>query len=155
MLYVYIYIFSFLESGHGALVYLNLSCFPLYNSRCVSLTIQGQKPAARQNRMAGDRGEHRVLGCRVEGTTRKVHIRANIELLILHLQDKSNAIANCCVFSVDKIFPSSTQTSSQEEAIKMRKMLPNFFKPEALQRYIGIMDTIAHQHFAADWDNKV
>ncbi|KAL7175566.1 hypothetical protein ACSBR2_029212 [Camellia fascicularis] len=56
--------------------------------------------------------------------------------------------------SVDKIFPSSTQTSSKEEAIKMRKMLPNFFKPEALQRYIGIMDTIAHQHFAADWDNK-
>ncbi|CAL5418143.1 unnamed protein product [Camellia sinensis] len=56
--------------------------------------------------------------------------------------------------SFDKIFPSSTQTSSKEEAIKMRKMLPNFFKPEALQRYIGIMDTIAHQHFAADWDNK-
>ncbi|GMP81053.1 hypothetical protein CsSME_00035901 [Camellia sinensis var. sinensis] len=56
--------------------------------------------------------------------------------------------------SVDKIFPSSTQTSSKEEAIKMRKMLPNFFKPEALQRYIGIMDTIAHQHFAADWENK-
>ncbi|CAL5358683.1 unnamed protein product [Camellia sinensis] len=56
--------------------------------------------------------------------------------------------------SVDNIFPSSSQTSSKEEAIKMRKMLPNFFKPEALQRYIGIMDTIAQQHFAADWENK-
>ncbi|KAH7849773.1 hypothetical protein Vadar_022766 [Vaccinium darrowii] len=56
--------------------------------------------------------------------------------------------------SVDKIFPSSNQTSSKEEAIKMRKMLPNFFKPEALQRYIGIMDTIAQRHFAAEWENK-
>ncbi|KAG5564845.1 hypothetical protein RHGRI_000891 [Rhododendron griersonianum] len=56
--------------------------------------------------------------------------------------------------SVDKIFPSSNQTSSKEEAIKMRKMLPNFFKPEALQRYIGIMDTIARHHFSAEWENK-
>ncbi|KAI8002092.1 Beta-amyrin 28-monooxygenase [Camellia lanceoleosa] len=56
--------------------------------------------------------------------------------------------------SVDKIFPSSTQTSSKEEAMKMRKMLPNFFKLEALKRYIGIMDTFPHQHFAADWENK-
>ncbi|KAI7988523.1 Beta-amyrin 28-monooxygenase [Camellia lanceoleosa] len=57
--------------------------------------------------------------------------------------------------SVDKIFLSSSQTLSKEEAIKMRKMLPNFFKPEALQQYIGIMDTIAQQHFAANWENKV
>ncbi|XP_047314250.1 beta-amyrin 28-monooxygenase-like [Impatiens glandulifera] len=53
--------------------------------------------------------------------------------------------------SVDKIFPSSNQTSSMEEAIKMRKMLPNFFKPEALQRYIGMMDIIARRHFDSDW----
>ncbi|KAK9281741.1 hypothetical protein L1049_004646 [Liquidambar formosana] len=56
--------------------------------------------------------------------------------------------------SVDKIFPSSLQTSSKEESIKMRKLLPNFLKPEALQRYIGIMDTIAQRHFEAGWDGK-
>ncbi|GAA0139439.1 hypothetical protein LIER_00979 [Lithospermum erythrorhizon] len=56
--------------------------------------------------------------------------------------------------SVDKVFPSSTQTSSKEEAIKMRKMLPYFFKPEALQRYIGIMDSIAQRHFSSEWENK-
>lgn len=56
--------------------------------------------------------------------------------------------------SVDKVFPSSTQTSSKEEAKKMRKMLPNFLKPEALQGYIGIMDSIAQRHFATDWENK-
>ncbi|XP_030468239.1 beta-amyrin 28-monooxygenase-like [Syzygium oleosum] len=56
--------------------------------------------------------------------------------------------------SVNKVFPSSTQTSSKEEAKKMRKMLPNFFKPEALQRYIGIMDTIARRHFAMGWEGK-
>ncbi|XWS16590.1 hypothetical protein CRYUN_Cryun34aG0102100 [Craigia yunnanensis] len=29
----------------------------------------------------------------------------------------------------------------------MRKMLPNFLKPEALQRYIGMMDIIVQIHF--------
>ncbi|KAL8492692.1 hypothetical protein ACS0TY_024040 [Phlomoides rotata] len=56
--------------------------------------------------------------------------------------------------SVDKIFPSSTQTSSKEEAIKMRKMLPKILKPEALHRYVGIMDHIARRHFADGWDNR-
>lgn len=56
--------------------------------------------------------------------------------------------------SVDKVFPSSSQSSSKEEAIKMRRMLPNFFKPEALQRYVGIMDHIARRHFADGWENK-
>ena len=56
--------------------------------------------------------------------------------------------------SVNKIFPSSTQTSSKEESKKMRKMLPNFLKPEALQRYIGMMDMIAQRHFEASWAGK-
>ncbi|KAI5659133.1 hypothetical protein M9H77_27926 [Catharanthus roseus] len=56
--------------------------------------------------------------------------------------------------SVNKVFPSSTQTSSKQEALKMRKMLPNFLKPEALQRYIGIMDHIANRHFASHWKNQ-
>ncbi|XP_030447086.1 beta-amyrin 28-monooxygenase-like [Syzygium oleosum] len=56
--------------------------------------------------------------------------------------------------SVNKVFPSSTLTSSKEEAKKMRKMLPNFMKPEALQRYIGIMDHIAQRHFAMGWEGK-
>lgn len=56
--------------------------------------------------------------------------------------------------SVNKLFPSSTQTSSKEEAIKMRKMLPNFFKPEALQRYVGIMDQITQKHFVSCWEGN-
>ncbi|KAK8506339.1 hypothetical protein V6N13_016442 [Hibiscus sabdariffa] len=56
--------------------------------------------------------------------------------------------------SVDKIFPSSLQTSSKEESKKMRKLLPQFLKPEALQRYIGIMDAIAGEHFASQWEDK-
>ncbi|KAL5537778.1 hypothetical protein UlMin_045784 [Ulmus minor] len=57
--------------------------------------------------------------------------------------------------SVDRVFPPSSDStaSSQAEAKKMRKLLPTFMKPEALQRYVGIMDTIAQRHFAADWDN--
>ncbi|KNA14400.1 hypothetical protein SOVF_107660 [Spinacia oleracea] len=56
--------------------------------------------------------------------------------------------------SVDKIFPSSTQTSSKEEAKKMRKLLPNFLKPEALHRYIPIMDSIAIRHMESGWEGK-
>ncbi|KAK9930799.1 hypothetical protein M0R45_018110 [Rubus argutus] len=56
--------------------------------------------------------------------------------------------------SVDKVFPSSMETSAKEEAKKMRKLLPNFMNPQALQRYIGIMDTIAQRHFALGWENK-
>ncbi|KAF8400112.1 hypothetical protein HHK36_013408 [Tetracentron sinense] len=56
--------------------------------------------------------------------------------------------------AVNKIFPSSLQTSSKEEAKKMRSMLPGFLKPEALQRYIGLMDGIAQRHFESNWDNK-
>lgn len=57
--------------------------------------------------------------------------------------------------SVNKIFPSSTQsTNSQEEAKRMRKLLPTFLKPEALQRYIGMMDEIAERHFERSWIGK-
>ncbi|XP_050215909.1 beta-amyrin 28-monooxygenase-like [Mercurialis annua] len=56
--------------------------------------------------------------------------------------------------SVDKIFPSSLQSSSKEEAVILRKLLPQFLKPEALHRYIGIMDSIAESHFSSEWENK-
>ncbi|KAM7477452.1 hypothetical protein LguiA_025665 [Lonicera macranthoides] len=57
---------------------------------------------------------------------------------------------------IDKIFPPANEnqmSSSKKEAIKLRKMLPNFFKPKALQGYIGIMDQITERHFALGWDN--
>ncbi|GAU11816.1 hypothetical protein TSUD_75670 [Trifolium subterraneum] len=54
--------------------------------------------------------------------------------------------------SVNKIFP--TTLDSKEESIKTRKLLPQFLKPEALQRYVGIMDTIAQRHFSSLWENK-
>ncbi|KAI9124506.1 hypothetical protein K1719_004428 [Acacia pycnantha] len=56
--------------------------------------------------------------------------------------------------SVNKVFPSSLQTNSKEEAKKMRKLIPQFLNPEALQRYIGIMDGLAQRHFASGWENK-
>ncbi|XP_057475420.1 cytochrome P450 716A75-like [Actinidia eriantha] len=56
--------------------------------------------------------------------------------------------------SINKVFPSSNQTSSNDEMKKMRKLLPQFLRAEALQRYIGIMDTIAQRHLDSDWENK-
>lgn len=55
--------------------------------------------------------------------------------------------------SVNKIFPSSMQTSSKEEAKKLRMLLSQFMKPEALRRYVGVMDEIAQRHFETEWAN--
>ncbi|XP_022960871.1 beta-amyrin 28-oxidase [Cucurbita moschata] len=56
--------------------------------------------------------------------------------------------------SVNKIFPASTEINSKESAIRLKKLLPRFLKPEALQRYIGVMDELAQRHFASSWENR-
>ncbi|KAJ1421482.1 Cytochrome P450 [Sesbania bispinosa] len=56
--------------------------------------------------------------------------------------------------NVNKIFPSSVETSSKVEAKKMRSMLPQYLNAKALQRYVGIMDIIAQRHFVSEWENK-
>ncbi|GAB4833062.1 hypothetical protein Ancab_007121 [Ancistrocladus abbreviatus] len=57
--------------------------------------------------------------------------------------------------SVKKIFPSTMQRGGQkEESKRLRKLLPQFLKPEALQKYVGVMDAIAQRHFASCWENK-
>lgn len=55
--------------------------------------------------------------------------------------------------SVNKIFPSSIETSSKE-AKKLRMLLLPFLKPEGLRRYVGVMDEIAHRHFETEWVNQ-
>lgn len=54
--------------------------------------------------------------------------------------------------SVEKVFPSTLQTSTKEESMRMRRLLPGFLKPEALQKYVGIMDSIAQWHLDKHWD---
>ena len=56
--------------------------------------------------------------------------------------------------SMNKLFPSTQKSSSSKESKNLRKLLPNIMKVEALQRYIGIVDTIAQRHFEAGWDGK-
>ena len=49
--------------------------------------------------------------------------------------------------SVNKIFSTlSFNSNLMEECMKMRKLLPQFFKPDALHRYVGVMDIIAQRH---------
>ncbi|XWS16561.1 hypothetical protein CRYUN_Cryun34aG0099200 [Craigia yunnanensis] len=52
------------------------------------------------------------------------------------------------------IFTSSTQTSSHQESKKMRNLVINFLKPEAIQRYVGIIDSVAQKHFESGWEGK-
>ncbi|CAI0628095.1 unnamed protein product [Linum tenue] len=56
--------------------------------------------------------------------------------------------------SVSKIFPFSETTSIHEESRRFRKFLPQFMKPEALQRYVGEMDEVARRHFASLWEDR-
>ncbi|XP_011016385.1 PREDICTED: beta-amyrin 28-oxidase-like, partial [Populus euphratica] len=55
---------------------------------------------------------------------------------------------------VCKIFPSSVQRSLIEEVDRLRTLLPEFLRPDALKRYVGIFDTVAGRHFASEWENK-
>lgn len=56
--------------------------------------------------------------------------------------------------NVKKLFPTNIQTNSKEEAKKLRNILPQFLSAKAIQRYVGIMDTVAQRHFALEWENN-
>ncbi|KAF7130364.1 hypothetical protein RHSIM_Rhsim10G0047300 [Rhododendron simsii] len=56
--------------------------------------------------------------------------------------------------SLDKVFLTTTQTSTDEEGFKVRKFLPNLLKPVVLQGYIRLMDTNAHSYFVNYWEKK-
>lgn len=57
--------------------------------------------------------------------------------------------------SVTKLFPSTyPHSTSKEESMKLRRMLPQFLKSEALHRYVDIMNHVAQQHFSTGWENK-
>ncbi|CAN0879548.1 Beta-amyrin 28-monooxygenase [Linum grandiflorum] len=55
---------------------------------------------------------------------------------------------------INKIFPYTETTSVVEESIRLRMLLPQFMKPEALHRYVGAMDDVARRHFESEWENK-
>ncbi|KAI4380231.1 hypothetical protein MLD38_006446 [Melastoma candidum] len=56
--------------------------------------------------------------------------------------------------AVNRIFPSSLQSSATEEGIRARKMLVQVLKLESLKQYIGDMDRHAQMHFATGWEGK-
>ncbi|XP_074268307.1 beta-amyrin 28-monooxygenase-like [Silene latifolia] len=56
--------------------------------------------------------------------------------------------------TISKMFPFSTQSDYKEETKKMMKLIPTFFKPEALQRYVPIMDKIANRRMEEEWEGK-
>ncbi|XP_022720181.1 beta-amyrin 28-oxidase-like [Durio zibethinus] len=47
--------------------------------------------------------------------------------------------------------PSTVDNSSKEESTKLRAYLPPFLKPESLQHYIPVMDTMAKEHLDQLW----
>ncbi|MED6180815.1 hypothetical protein PIB30_013899 [Stylosanthes scabra] len=60
--------------------------------------------------------------------------------------------------NLHKLFPSSfhqTGSSNGEAAKKVRIMLPQFIKPQALQRYVSIVHSIAQTHFSSLWEHHV
>ncbi|KAK0576944.1 hypothetical protein LWI29_025636 [Acer saccharum] len=47
--------------------------------------------------------------------------------------------------------PSCINNSSMEESTKLRSFLPPFLKPESLQHYIPVMDSMAIEHLQKEW----
>ncbi|XP_057498617.1 beta-amyrin 28-monooxygenase-like [Actinidia eriantha] len=56
--------------------------------------------------------------------------------------------------SIDKIFPKSHNKPNNEDFVKVRKMLSAFLKPDALQKFVGTVDTIMKQHMQTDWIHR-
>ncbi|KAK2967993.1 hypothetical protein RJ640_009202 [Escallonia rubra] len=54
--------------------------------------------------------------------------------------------------TIDKISTAkNSETNATLMARKMRRILPEFLNPEALQKYVPIMDGVAMQHLERDW----
>ncbi|KAK2979851.1 hypothetical protein RJ640_000738, partial [Escallonia rubra] len=54
--------------------------------------------------------------------------------------------------TIDKISTAkNSETNATLMARKMRRILPEFLNPEALQKYVPIMDRMAMQHLERDW----
>ncbi|KAL3737058.1 hypothetical protein ACJRO7_025909 [Eucalyptus globulus] len=49
------------------------------------------------------------------------------------------------------VFPETLEKFNKDDPKKMRSFLPEFLKPEALQHYIPIMDSMARDHLDTDW----
>lgn len=49
------------------------------------------------------------------------------------------------------IFPETMEKFNKDDPKKMRSFLPEFLKPEALQCYIPIMDSMTREHLESDW----
>lgn len=57
--------------------------------------------------------------------------------------------------AVAKVFPSARRApSSPVEYPMTRKLATGFLKPDALQNYVKVMDSIAKRHFKTKWDSK-
>ncbi|XP_059460208.1 beta-amyrin 6-beta-monooxygenase-like [Corylus avellana] len=49
------------------------------------------------------------------------------------------------------LFPTDVEYSAKVEIAKIHALRPEFLNPEALQRYIPIMDSMSKQHLETDW----
>ncbi|XP_076947707.1 beta-amyrin 28-monooxygenase-like [Bidens hawaiensis] len=56
------------------------------------------------------------------------------------------------VSSLDKIF--QINQIPKTEYIKLKKALSNFLLPEALHRYVPVMDLVTQKHFKNEWEDK-
>ncbi|PRQ30451.1 putative cytochrome P450 [Rosa chinensis] len=54
----------------------------------------------------------------------------------------------------EKIFANTEKTDTTQESIRLRKVLSPFLKPDALHRYIGVMDEVTKQHLDLYWSSS-
>ncbi|XP_050371463.1 beta-amyrin 28-monooxygenase-like [Argentina anserina] len=56
--------------------------------------------------------------------------------------------------NIEQIFANSEKTDTTQETIRLRKVLSPFLKPDALHRYIGVMDEVTRQHLEMYWSSS-
>ncbi|KAI3968571.1 hypothetical protein MKW92_033101 [Papaver armeniacum] len=64
----------------------------------------------------------------------------------------------CWPITAQKIVPTTAGVTSplglQESKDLRKKVYPSFLRRDALQKYVGVMDSLARKHFDAHWENK-
>nr|ABR16707.1 unknown [Picea sitchensis] len=68
--------------------------------------------------------------------------------------NENKLVVNSCPTSLAKLFGSSLLTGTPDDAKRLRRMLMTFLRPEALQKFVGRVDSMTKHHLAEHWIGK-
>lgn len=153
-------------------------CYPQYITFSRLFVVQTKifqcQVSTRKNRMANHWGNMGIYDGWQMWKPREIHRRKNEKILsrcvpnilywgnfsrvLWYLREqvlvlKRKHVTTWWPGSVKKVlnFHEAIENSSQDDPNIFLSFLPEFLKPEALQHYVPIMDSMAREHLEADW----